>query len=312
MKAVRNTAGGVAVVDIDEPKGDGVLLDVTIGTICGTDTGLVAMGVAPDAEYTLGHEFAGTADGVAYAVEPSIYCGECDQCRAGFTQRCVGASRGTLGIFRDGGLSDVALVPEQCLVALPAGLDVGRACLVEPTAVSWRGVRRANIQAGERVVVVGGGSIGLLAVAAARAAGHEVALEARHRHQIEAGERLGAKRPDGVYDVVIEAAGSDSGVARCAELAAPDGRVMLLGVFHGNVAVPGIATLMKELTWTAAMAYGRDSGGREVDEAAALLAADPEIAATIITHRFPLEDAAEAFRVANDRAAGVIKVALEP
>jgi threonine dehydrogenase-like Zn-dependent dehydrogenase len=310
MRAVRNTVGGVAVVDIDEPSGDGVLLDIAVASICGTDTGLVAMGVEPGAEYTLGHEFAGTAGGVAYAVEPSIWCGSCDQCLAGFTQRCVGA-RGTLGVWSDGGLSDVALVPEQCLVALPPGLDVGAACLVEPMAVSWRGVRRAAIQPGERVVVVGGGSIGLLAVAAARAAGHEVALDARYPHQIAAGERLGATTPRGVYDVVIEAAGSDSGVARCAELAAHDGRVMLLGVFHGSVAVPGIPTLMKELTWTAAMAYGRESGVREVDEAAALLASDPEIASTLITHTFPLEDAAEAFRVAGDRAAGVIKVRLE-
>jgi threonine dehydrogenase-like Zn-dependent dehydrogenase len=61
------------------------------------------------------------------------------------------------------------------------------------------------------------------------------------------------------------------------------------------------------------MAYGRGADGvREVEQAAALLAADPEIAKTLITHRFPLEDAAEAVRVAGDRAAGAIKVALHP
>src|SRR4051812_25346735 len=205
--------------------------------LCGTDARLVALGGKRGEEYTLGHEFAGTVDSVAYAVEPSIWCGACDQCVAGFTQRCVGATRGTLGIWRDGGLSEFARVPEECLVPLPANLDAGVACLVEPMAVSWRGVRLAAIEPGERVVVVGGGSIGLLAVAAARAAGHEVALDARHPHQIEAGERLGATRPTGAYDVVIEAAGSDSAVARCAELAVPDGRVVLLGVFHGTVAV---------------------------------------------------------------------------
>src|SRR4051812_29608296 len=146
--------------------------------------------------YTLGHEFAGTVDGVPYAVEPSIWCGKCEQCKAGFTQRCVG-ERGTLGVFSDGGLADHALVPRQCLVALPTGLDVTTAFLVEPMAVSWRGVRLAAIEPGERVVVVGGGSIGLLAVAAVRARGHEVALEARYGHQRAAGERLGATAPSG-------------------------------------------------------------------------------------------------------------------
>ena len=60
------------------------------------------------------------------------------------------------------------------------------------------------------------------------------------------------------------------------------------------------------------MAYERHDGVREVDEAAAMLAADPDIAQTLITHRFPLEDAAEAFRVAGDRASGAIKVVLAP
>src|SRR5438105_15344195 len=114
MRAVRNTEAGLAVVDVEEPAGDGVVLDVVAGSICGTDAGLVAMG---STGYTLGHEFAGTVDGVPYAIEPSIWCGTCAQCRAGYTQRCVG-ERGNLGIFSDGGLADHALVPTSSLVPL--------------------------------------------------------------------------------------------------------------------------------------------------------------------------------------------------
>jgi threonine dehydrogenase-like Zn-dependent dehydrogenase len=142
--------------------------------------------------------------------------------------------------------------------------------------------------------------------------GFAVDLEARHPHQVAAGERLGAGRPDGLYDVVIDAAGSESGLARCAELARPEGRVVLLGVYHGLVPFPGVAGLVKELSIVNAMAYCRHDGVRETDEVAAMLAADPEIARTVITHRFPLEDVAEAFRVASDRAAGAIKVVLQP
>jgi threonine dehydrogenase-like Zn-dependent dehydrogenase len=309
MRAVRVTSDGPGVVEVDEPAGDGLLMEVSSSSICGTDLNFMQLGPS---DYTFGHEFAGFVDGTPYAVEPSLYCAKCEQCRAGFTQRCVG-EHANLGIFVDGGLCDRIRIPPQNLVPLPAGLTVDDACLVEPAAVAWHGVQRATVQPGERVVVLGGGSIGLLAVAALRREGCHADIEARHPHQREAAERLGAGSASGTYDVVIEAVGTESGVARCAELARPGGRVVLLGVFPQTVPVPGVTTLVSELSWIGAMAYGRgEDGVREVEQAAALLAADPEIARTLITHRFPLDDAAEAIRVAGDRASGAIKVTLHP
>ena len=123
----------------------------------------------------------------------------------------------------DGGMSEWFRAPARSLVELPAGLAPGDACLVEPTAVAWHTCRLAGAGPDQRVCVVGGGAIGLMAVAAARAMGAaEVSLEARYPHQIELGERLGATQPSGQYDVVIEAAGSESALHRCTELAAPE------------------------------------------------------------------------------------------
>ncbi|HEX4429491.1 MAG TPA: alcohol dehydrogenase catalytic domain-containing protein [Frankiaceae bacterium] len=309
MRAVRVTSDGPGVVEVDEPAGEGLLMEVSSSSICGTDLNFMGMG---GLDFTFGHEFAGYVDGIAYAVEPTLSCGECDQCREGFTQRCVG-THSNLGIFSDGGLADRVRVPPQNLVPLPTGLSIDDACLVEPAAVAYHGVQRAGISAGERVVVLGGGSIGLLVAAALRRDGHQGDIEVRHRHQRAAAERLGAGEASGSYDVVIEAVGTDSGIARCAQLARPGGRVVLLGVFPQTLPVPGVATLVSELTWIGAMAYGRGTDGiRDVEHAAALLAADPEIARTLITHRFPLDDAAEAVRVAGDRASGAIKVSLHP
>ncbi len=308
MRAVRIAGDGVEVTEVDEPAGPGLVVDVVSSSICGTDLALVAAGLGG---FTLGHEFVGTVDGVAYAIEPTFYCGTCDQCRAGATQRCVG-DHANLGIFLDGGLADRARVAPTALVPLPEGLGPTAGCLVEPAAVSWHGLRLAAVEPGERVVVVGGGSIGLLAVAAARAMGHEVDLVARHPHQRAAGERLGAGVPSGTYDVVVEAAGSASGVAEGVDLARPGGRMVLLGVFWDTVPVPGPASLVKELTFVPAMAYGRHDGVREVDEAAALLAGRPEIADALITHHFGLDEAPEAFRVATDRRSGANKVDIEP
>ena len=159
--------------------------------------------------------------------------------------------------------------------------------------------------------MVGGGSIGLLAVAAVRHMGHDVGLNARYPHQEDAGERLGADRPDGLYDVVIEATGSASGLADCAEMARPGGRVVILGVF-GDAPIPGGMTLVKELSWIGAMAYERHDGAREVDEVAAMLASSPDIPAVLITHRFGLDEAPAAFQLAASRSSGAIKVSIHP
>ncbi|MFI6395713.1 zinc-binding dehydrogenase [Nonomuraea sp. NPDC050540] len=309
MLVVRNTADGIQVQDVVDPEGPGVRLDIASTGICGTDVAFVANG---HQGFTYGHEFAGTVDGAAFVVEPSIYCGRCPECTAGHTQRCADPAHGTLGIFRDGGMAESVVVPEYTLLPLPAGLPVHDACLVEPAAVAWHGVRKSGLRPGERVVVVGGGSIALLAAAVARHLGFDVDLEARYEHQTSAAKRLGAGRPQGAYDVVIDAAGSSSGLARCAELAAAGARIIVLGVYNDTIGIPAAHSLIKELTYTNAMAYGRPGGVREFGQAADMLATRPEIAETVITHRFPLNAAAEAFRVARDRSAGAIKVVLEP
>ena len=310
MRAVRNTDQGIRVAEASEPGGPGVHLDIASAGICGTDVTFAAGGVQG---YTYGHEFAGTTtDGQGFAVEPTVYCGKCDQCSAGHVQRCAAPGHGTLGIFRDGGMSDAVVVPENMLVPLPPGLDVRDTCLAEPASVAWHGVRRAALETGERLAIVGGGSIGLLAAASARRLGFAVDVDARHKHQIAAAQHLEAGQAHGVYDVVIDAAGSEAGLARCADLARPGGRVVLLGVYQHTVPLPGVVSLVKELTVINSIAYGRHDGIRDIEQAAAMLAENPAIAETVITHRFALKDAAEAFRVAGDRAAGAIKVVLHP
>jgi threonine dehydrogenase-like Zn-dependent dehydrogenase len=309
MRAVRVEAGRAGVVDVEDPEGPWPVLEVAAAGICGSDLSMLDWNLP----VTLGHEFAGTLDGRAYCVEPTVRCGECEQCRAGSPQRCRGPGpHGILGVGFDGGMAERAAVPPECLVALPPGLPLADASLVEPLAVSWHGLSRAAAVPGERVLVVGGGAVGLTAVAAARAMGLEVDLEARHDHQREAGRRLGAGSPRGRYEVSVEAAGTDSALAACVRMSAPGGRIALVGVAHDDRRVPSVPFVMKELSMIGCNCYGDGAGGHEFARAAEVLAADPEIAATIITHRFALDEAAEAFRVAGDRASGAIKVVLEP
>ena len=311
MKAVRGEAGMPVVVDVDEPPGEGELLTMHVGGICASDFAYLRMGTT----FVLGHELAGTrADGTPVIVEGMFGCGRCELCLEGRNNLCPQAAKKALGIMQDGGMVEQFRVPAHKLVELPAGLDLADASLVEPASVAWHGARIGGAGPGKLVAVVGGGSIGQLAAAAAQTQGaDEVALEARYPHQHKIRERLGVAEPQpgGRYDVVIEAAGSASALQRAAELLRPGGTISILGVHFGPLDVTYPTLLSKEITLIASRGYCSHGGKREMQQAAAMLAARPEIPNSLITHRFPLEDAADAFRVASDRASGAVKVVVE-
>lgn len=312
MKAVRAVDNGVKVVDVDEAPGMGELIDIRSTGICATDLNYIRYGMGK----ILGHELCGTRqDGTPVAVEAIWGCGKCEACLSGGYNLCATAhSERALGLFVDGGMAEQFRAPSAKLVPLPDGLDPRDAALVEPASASWHSLRLAETGPGKRVAVVGAGALGLLAVAGAQAQGGEdVALEARHPHQKEAGERVGARiGTDGLYDVVIEAAGSPESLARCIELVAPHGIISVLGVHRGPVEVNWMGMFHKEAKLMPSLGYCSHDGRREMEDAAAMLAEDPEIARALITHRFPIADAEEAFRVAADKSTGAIRVVIEP
>lgn len=299
------------VVEAPAPRGQGVRVRIRSAGICGSDLHLVDGGF--DLPHILGHEMAGIApDGSAVAIEPLLPCGVCAQCRSGDYNLCERGPAIILGSAHDGGMAEELIVPERCLVPLAAGVDVADACLVEPLAVAVHGMRRAGLRGDQRVAVVGGGTIGLCSVAAARASGAEVALIARHDAQREAGARLGAVEATDGYDLVVDAAGTRPALETALALCRPGATLLLVATYWSGFELPGFALCMKEVNVVPASMYGRAGPSRDVDVAAGLLARQREIAPALITHRFPLEAAPEAFRTAADRRAGAIKVVLEP
>ena len=140
----------------------------------------------------------------------------------------------------------------------------------------------------------------------------EVAVEARHPHQHEARERIGAVVPTSEYDVVIETGGSESALQRAVELARVGGTVVHLGVYDPGTAWPMDAAFVKKLPCVPRSVTAATRASPDFAEAADLLAARPDLTSTLITHRFPIEDAVEAFRVSQDRSKGVFRVVVEP
>ncbi|WP_018637709.1 zinc-dependent alcohol dehydrogenase [Parafrankia elaeagni] len=313
MKAVRGHEGRPVVIDVDDVPGwdDGELLDMAAAGICASDLSYLRYGTT----FVLGHELAGRrADGTPVLVEGLFGCGQCDLCREGRNNLCGQTTGMALGMKRDGGMVEQFRVPAHKVLEVPAGLEVANASLAEPAAVSWHGVRLGGAAPGRAVAVVGGGSIGQLAAAAAQTQGaDEVVLVARYPHQHEIRERLGVGEPaeGALYDVVIEAAGSPSALQRSIELLKPGGTIALLGVYFDGMDLPHSALRGKEATLVVSMGYCGHAGRREMLQAAQMLAARPEIPDALITHRFPLVDAAEAFRVASDRGSGAVKVVVE-
>lgn len=329
MKSVRSIDGAPQVVDVPAPSGDGIRLKVKSSGICGSDLHMLDLGIfGPD--FTIGHEFAGLLeDGTPVAIEPVLYCGDCAPCGRGDYNLCHRAGTDVLGFGNDGGMAEEVLVAPEQLVRLPDEDLVKDACLVEPLAVCARALRlagldgKANVvsEAGSppKVAIVGGGTIGQCALAVARHAGAATTLIARHDSQREAALRLGAEVPDAAanltdssFEIVVDAAGTPDALQLCARLAAPGAAMSLVSTYWTGLELPGVEICMKEIRLYPSIMYGRYDNTRDADHAAKVLAANPEIPKAIITHRYPLDAAPEAFATARDRASGAIKVVLMP
>ena len=311
MRAVRSTRPGVTVVDVDEPEGPGELIRITSASICASDLGYIEMG----STMVLGHELAGvTEDGRTVAIEAIFGCGECDLCLEGRYNLCATTGTTALGVMADGGMSEWFRAPSRSLVDLPEGLDTSSACLVEPTAVAWhtarpgrrrsrhpgRGRRRWCHRPDGGGRGPGDGRGGGVAGSPLPAPGR--AGRAPRRHPTVGPLRRRRSKPQGRR-------------ARCterAELAAPGGAMGVLGVFPPDVQWPQMLCFMKEVRSVPALGYCKHDGGRDFDDAAKLLASTPHLVDALVTHRFPIDDAPEAFRVAADKSTGALRVVLEP
>ena len=333
--AVIRGRGLLEVIDrsIPEPEPGWVRLEVGAVGICGTDLHLFHGLLADSTGMQPGHEVAGTIDavgdgvqlaiGVRAALEPIHACGQCFHCSTGHHNRC---ERGRLfGISARGGMAEFLNVPARCLHPVGANLDIHVAALAEPMAVCVRGVRLGAVSPGDRVAVLGAGTIGLLSIVAARDAGAEdVVVTARHPHQAALAKALGAsqtfadsaallKAGAGDVDVVIETVGGKSEtLTEAVNIAARGGRVVMLGIFDGSPGVPGLAFSTRELTLIGSNCYARDARIGDFALATRLVDRHASAIAPLVTHRFPLADVAKAYAAAADKRSGAVKVQIVP
>jgi len=257
MRALVITGPGHAEVqDVSAPDAvpGEVVVDVRRAGICGTDveffTGEMQYLHDGHAAYPMriGHEWMGVVSVIGDGVDPSwlgrrvtgdtmLGCGVCRRCRTGFQHVC--ADRSELGIRRGrpGAIAEQLAVPARALHALPDTVDDAAGALVEPGGNAFRAVQAAALEPGDRVLVTGAGTIGLLCAMFARAGGADVHLLGRSPRSLDFARSLGFEHvwsddalPELPWDAVIEASNAPELPAKAVELVEPGKRVVYIGL----------------------------------------------------------------------------------
>jgi alcohol dehydrogenase len=336
MRAVRaGEHGSVEVVDVAEPElrdPTDAVVKVTAAAICGADL-FPIHGMTPgfDYETVLGHEFAGTVVDAGTAVErvrigERVVCsstvsdGTCGHCRANRPSQCEQRSLyGYSGVYPrlDGGQAEFVRVPmaNRCLLPLPdATSDEQALFLADILPTGFAAVRNAGPVLSDTIVVVGCGPVGLMAVLCAAGPGGGViavdGVPARRKlaeafgalsvSPEEAAELVAARTGGMGADVVIEAAGTAQALDAALRLARGRGTVSVVGA-HFEPDYKLDAGLMFEHELTLRFSIGDPINDREhLMRMVADRKLEPE---RVISHRMPLEEAAEAYRLFDDRTA---------
>ncbi|MFB8115892.1 MULTISPECIES: zinc-binding dehydrogenase [unclassified Streptomyces] len=276
-----------------------------------------------------GHEWAGTVDAVGEGVDPALTgrrtvaegfraCGRCERCRYGETSLCT-AGYDETGFTRPGAFADHLVVPARLLHPLADDADLRAAALLEPSAVIAAAVRAGAPEPGERIAVVGAGTLGLLAVQllAAVSPAELTVIDPRQERaslalDFGAGEARVPKEAEevrGRYDLVVETAGAPSTAADACLLARRGGRVVLTGMFTpGAVGIDPVHLSLSQLTVRSVFGAPSAAWSYAVRAFTAGLL-DP---APLITHEFPLERFADAVALVGSGDPETGKVLLRP
>lgn len=310
------------------PRPGEVLISVGAAGICAGDM-YYYLGKNPYAIYpqVCGHEIAGVVaelgDGVTelepgthVVVEPFIGCGSCYPCRIGKSNCC--ANLQIIGVHQPGGYAECLTAPASNVHLVPAGLSLSVASFAEPVAIAVHACRRAKVNAGEYVLILGCGPIGLSLIEVAKARGAYVVAVANRASRLEIAKQLGAEavmaddnlvqtiliQTDGEgAPVVFEATGNAKAMEQTTKLVAAGGRIVIVGLVKQGVGVtfPGLDLTRREMT-----ILGSRASVNCFPEAIQLLA-DGRVTYPQMATEFSLWDAPQVFAELAEKRGSVLK-----
>ncbi|MDT0184033.1 alcohol dehydrogenase catalytic domain-containing protein [Microbacterium sp. ARD31] len=288
-----------------------VVIDVGRAGICGTDTefftGEMQYLHTRHAEYPIriGHEWMGRVSAIGDGVDPGwlgarvtgdtmLGCGVCNRCRQGLQHVCE--FRFEVGIRggRPGALAEQLAMPVTALLRLPDSVDDAAGAMVEPGGNAYRSVQAANLKPGDRCLVLGPGTIGLLCAMFARAAGAEVHLLGRSERSLAFARTLGfdgvwseADLPDLPWDAVIEASNAPHLPAKAVALVEPGKRVVYVGLAGTPSLVDTRDIALKDVTAVGILSASPGLAGTVATYADGLVDPRPLVAATVSLEELP-------------------------
>lgn len=307
------------------------LVKIAFAGICGSDM-FIYTGTHPRAKAPLimGHEFSGEiaalpqgysgslAVGDKVTINPLISCQHCTPCLTGNTHVCK--TLGLTGIDTDGGFTEYAKVPVQQLVKLPGNMNMEHGAIVEPVAVAVHAIRSSALKIGDKVLVIGGGPIGVLVALAARHAGAENIIviepnEFRRNIITELGFTalpqpdheliMNLTNSDGA-DIVFEAAGVQASMDAATKYCKIRGQIVIVSSFKKAVYTDLLRVNFAELNLIGIRVYTKKDFAAAVE----LVEKYPEFA-KVITHKFPLAEAQKGLDLMK-QGADNLKVLLYP
>ena len=316
--------GDLRLCEIDQPAlvENTVLVKVAACGVCSSDIPRVFVNGTYHFPTVPGHEFAGTVvqacDGAGepwvgkrVGVFPLIPCKECDQCERGHYEMC--RHYDYLGSRSDGGFAEYVRVPVWNLLALPDGLPLDQAAMLEPASVALHAAKAAlkGIDpAGVRAAVSGSGAIGMLVGCWLAGMGCEgVTILGRNERKRALAEQLGLAYVDtsaddggdALYDCIVEAVGSASSLAQCITRANAGARIVAMGNPHGDMQLSRDVywkVLRSQLSivgvWNSSYEHGEAC---EWSQAVDAMAAGKLDVSPLITHRFAFEKLPDALEV---------------
>ena len=332
-------AAEVRDVPRPDPLPGSVIVRIEAAGICGSDLHFY-MGRWNRPDYPVGHEFSGEVIDVGEGVEHLkvgdracaecfSHCGRCTECLTGNYNLCANRTFTGMEGGLTGAFAEFARLPANAAFRMPEALGVDQTVLVEPTAVAHRAACLSGARPDDFALVVGGGTIGLLCAAVLKALIHlRCMIVVKYDQQAEAARALGMdfihKVTDGrvvdavaeasagrMADVAIDTVGSSVSVADAAASVRLAGSVCLVAAGGGRTIMPIGTIVGNELRLVGSSCYGYIGAHRDFDAAIDLIASGALHPEVIITHRFPLDRAPEAFATATDKKTGSIKVLIE-
>jgi threonine dehydrogenase-like Zn-dependent dehydrogenase len=276
-----------------------------------------------------GHEWSGVVEAVGEGVtglaqgdrvvcEGFCYCGVCRRCRAGDTHLCETYDQ--LGFTRGGGYGELVVAPRRVVHRLPDGVELDTAVLVEPASVVLQGLLRARPEAGERIGVIGVGTLGALTLVLVRLFSPATVVAYGIRAaELELARRLGADETvdlsadqavdEGELDLVVETAGAVPAIELATRLPRMGGRVVALGIAGADreLAIPADHFVLRDLTLIGSVGYTTAVWSRVVE----LLGAGLVDFAPVVAERIPAERYEDAFALMGGRDGVVGRILLE-